>query len=222
MIALGVTTSTARGGAALVRADGEVLGASEYDADDDHAERLFGAIDEAMRAAGLARSQIGRVGCDVGPGSFTGVRVGTATLQSIAWALGIPTIPVSSLAAMAWASDAARCLPVLDARRGEAFYAVYEGGGRVVVEPPALIASTSADVIVEAARRHDARVLGSFAVALLGSTRDSAERMARATELPSAAAIAALAHVLEPAALDPVYVRKPDAKTEAERARARV
>lgn len=218
MIALGVTTSTARGGAALVDANGTVLGASEYDADDDHAERLFGAIDEAMRAAGLARAGIGRVGCDVGPGSFTGVRVGTAALQSIAWALGVPTTPVTSLAAMAWASDAARALPVLDARRGEAFYAVYGERGRLVVAPPALIASTSADVVIEAARAHDARVIGAFA-AVMGAP---AEPASRATDLPSAMAIAALAHLLEPGLLEPVYVRKPDAKTEAERAASRL
>lgn len=219
MIALGVTTATSRGGAALALADGRVIGSSVYEAADDHAERLFGAIDEALRAAGLDRTRIGLVACDVGPGSFTGIRVGTSALASIAWALRVPTVPVPSLAAMAFGANASGpIVPVLDARRGEAFFACYAGGGTIQLAEPAVVPSTSASPVLDLATTHGARVCGAFASAM-GIV--DALRLQEA-DLPSPASVASLAHRLAHGSLDPLYVRKPDAKTEAERAASRV
>lgn len=218
MIALGVSTSTNRGGAALALEDGRVVGAALYDAADDHAERLFSAIDEALRRAGIGRDRIGLVACDVGPGSFTGIRVGTSALAAIAWALRVPTVPIVSLAAMAFATEeAGPVVPVLDARRGEAFFAAYADRGLVVLSEPVVASASSPDLVIELARAHGATVCGAFAATMgvAASPRSSAD-------LPSPAAIAALAHRAPRGPLEPVYVRKPDAKTEAERAASRV
>src|SRR4051794_33589825 len=112
MIVLAATTSSWRGGVVIATAVDEsdpssavapaaiVLGAEEYEAADGHAEKIFATIEAALGAAGIDKREIGLVACDVGPGSFTGVRAATSALSAIAWALGVPTIPVGSLEAM--------------------------------------------------------------------------------------------------------------------------
>jgi tRNA threonylcarbamoyladenosine biosynthesis protein TsaB len=70
----------------------------------------------------------------VGPGTFTGLRIGVATARALATAAQLPIHPVSSLAALAAAIDAPLALPLIDARRGELFAALYEDG-ELVVEP---------------------------------------------------------------------------------------
>jgi tRNA threonylcarbamoyladenosine biosynthesis protein TsaB len=99
-LVLGITTSTARGEAAIV--DGaRVLGAASYEDLRGHAERVFAAIDEALSRARVERRAIEAIACDVGPGSFSGVRVGVASAKGIALGLGVPAIAVGSLEALA-------------------------------------------------------------------------------------------------------------------------
>ena len=102
MKVLALSTSTPRGSAAVLEGD-RVLGAASYEDLAAHAERLFSAIDEALRAAGVARNAIEQLACDVGPGSFTGVRVAVSAAKGIALALGARVVPVASLEAMAFA-----------------------------------------------------------------------------------------------------------------------
>jgi tRNA threonylcarbamoyladenosine biosynthesis protein TsaB len=226
VIALGVTTSTWRGGAALVGPGLDataptLLGVCEYEGADDHAERLFPTVEEALRIAGVHKREIGLVVCDVGPGSFTGVRAATAALSAIAWTLRVPTVPVVSLAAMAWAARSVAggraVMSILDGRRNELYFAVYQGE-REVVDPRHLSLLQLAEL--DAARTvHDALVIGEFAATLPGfDPLRSAE-----LDLPSAAIIAriGLEQARGSAGLVPVYVRSPDAKTTEELARAR-
>src|SRR5690606_17703941 len=100
---LGITTASPRGGACVL--DGSrVAGRAGYEDEMRHAEQLFATIDEALAAAGLGRGALEAIACDVGPGSFTGVRVGLASAKGIALALGVPLLPVLSLEAMAGAA----------------------------------------------------------------------------------------------------------------------
>ena len=107
MRVLALSTSTPRGSAALVR-DGEVVAAVAYVDLQGHAERIFEAVDAVLAQAGEPRSAVEGLGCDVGPGSFTGVRVGVASAKGMALGLGLPLAGVVSLEAMAAAAfDAA-------------------------------------------------------------------------------------------------------------------
>lgn len=215
---LALTTSTRRGGAAIVAGE-RVLGAVSYD-DVAHAERIFGAIDGALLAAGVTRGELGAVACDVGPGSFTGVRVGVATAKGIAFALGVPLVGVVSLDAMIAAAAAEGiagaadcCAALVDAKKREVFLAVRGPGGAVAVAPMHAPRDEAATLVPPGAV-----VLGEIAaeLALPGVVRSpatdlpAAELIGRLAAARLAAATDPFAH--DPAAVEPLYVRAPDAK----------
>lgn len=142
MNVLGFDTSTAATAACVLRSDGESF--ERVPAPEDlhrapaHARELLPAIHRVMRESGLGWAGLDLVGVCVGPGSFTGVRVGVTTARSLAQAQGLPLRGVSSLAALAAGSGATRSLPVLDARRGEVFAALFAGGSELW--PPSVMA----------------------------------------------------------------------------------
>lgn len=84
-------------------------------------ELVVAAVDLLLRGAGIERSAITGVAASRGPGSFTGVRVGLATAQGLATALGVPAHGFSSLLAQAARTDAPECLAVQPARRGHVY-----------------------------------------------------------------------------------------------------
>ena len=100
-----------------------------------HAERLMPMMAEVMEEAGLAFSDLGRIAVTVGPGSFTGVRVGVAAARGLALASGIATVGATSLAVMARQADerlgearGGRLLAVaVDARRGSVYLQLFAG-----------------------------------------------------------------------------------------------
>ena len=87
-------------------------------------------MDEALAAAGVGWDDVTRLAVGIGPGSFTGLRIGIATARGLAQARGLEVVGVSTLAALARGAEAERVLAVLDARRGEAFAAAWEGSDR--------------------------------------------------------------------------------------------
>lgn len=97
----------------------------------EQARSIFALVDNCLKTAGLNRSDIDAVTWSAGPGSFTGVRIATATAQGIAYALDIPLIPVSSLHALALAATEQNplqegvLLTVLDARMDELYWASF-------------------------------------------------------------------------------------------------
>ena len=101
-------------------------------------DALFPALNALMKKAHVRQSDLALIAVDVGPGSFTGVRVGLSVARTMAQRLGIPLIGVSSLEAMAWNTGAAQrsglVRPVLPATSGEFFFAVYRAMKPVV--PP--------------------------------------------------------------------------------------
>lgn len=106
-----------------------------------HTETLMPLIETALRTGGVSVSEIDLFACTSGPGSFTGVRIGVATVKGLALGRGVPCAGVSSLEALAYAaaaeaavSAAAGCLPplilpLLDARRGQFYTALFEPDG---------------------------------------------------------------------------------------------
>jgi tRNA threonylcarbamoyl adenosine modification protein YeaZ len=99
-----------------------------------HGEQLAPMIDAALSAAGVARSDLEKVAAGVGPGPFTGLRVGLVTARTLGLALGIPVVGVGSLDALALQAVeegiAGPFLATIDARRKELFWAEYDERGR--------------------------------------------------------------------------------------------
>ncbi len=109
-----------------------------------HTQRLLALCEEALAEAGARWGDLDRIGVGVGPGSFTGLRIGVATARALGQARGVETVTVSTLAALARGVVTTRdVLAVLDARRGEAFAAPFAAGAATVpaavgVDPEAL------------------------------------------------------------------------------------
>jgi tRNA threonylcarbamoyladenosine biosynthesis protein TsaB len=144
MIVLGFDTSTAATAAALRLADASTTQARDdprAGAHPGHATRLLEMSHQLLADAGVAWSEIDRIAVGVGPGTFTGLRVGVATARGLAQSLSAELVGVSSLRALAAVALTAEqrssapsqpeptaLLAVIDARRGEVFAAAYERG----------------------------------------------------------------------------------------------
>lgn len=120
-----------------------------------HGERLLLVIDALLREAGWQKRDLELVVCCTGPGSFTGVRVGVATAKGIALALGLPIVGIGSLEVMAYAHFARRgasadadeaAIALLDARKGEVFWAAYGNTGALIAGPGHLAAAQVPDL----------------------------------------------------------------------------
>src|SRR2546425_10061626 len=130
MRVLAVETSTLAGGAALL--DGElVVGEYVLDVSATHSERLMGAIDRLLTDAGWTVRDLEGLAVSVGPGSFTGLRIGLSTVKGLALALSIPIVAVPTLDAMAALLPFAALpvCPVLDARKREVYASLYRWDG---------------------------------------------------------------------------------------------
>jgi tRNA threonylcarbamoyladenosine biosynthesis protein TsaB len=128
---LGLDTSTAAASACVLRADGEAFEvappAGRLARPPAHASELMPAVVDAMRQAEIGWADLAAIAVGVGPGAFTGLRIGIATARALAAANGLPLRGVSSLAALAAGIESPLRLPLIDARRGEVFGALYEG-----------------------------------------------------------------------------------------------
>lgn len=132
MNVLGFDTATAASSACVLRADGEAFevipDVTALARPPGHARELMPAVAQVMDAAGLGYEELDAIAPGVGPGSFTGLRIGIATARGLAQAHGTPLRPVSSLAALAAGVDDPLALALIDARRGEVFGALFDGG----------------------------------------------------------------------------------------------
>jgi len=221
---LALSTSTPRGSAVVI-ADGEILGTGGYVDLQGHAERIFEAIDAALAAAGLDRGALAAIACDKGPGSFTGVRVGVASAKGIALGLGVPLAGVVSLEAMAAAAfgeGAATAedvvLAAIDAKKDEVFLAAYALVDGVVRDlAPPRCAPRAADSLTIPGETRRIVIIGE----VVASIDPAPPVLVRspALDLPDAAWVGRLAAARlakgadsDPALLEPLYVRPPDAK----------
>jgi tRNA threonylcarbamoyladenosine biosynthesis protein TsaB len=148
-ILLGIATATSQVGVALGATDGP-MASLQVRQGRRHAELLAPAIETLTRMAGIGMQQIGRIAVDEGPGLFTGLRVGVATAKALAAALDIPIIGCSSLELLAHPHRRQDRLiaAVVDAKRGEVFWALYRPGADGVT-PMTEPTVTAPDVLVD-------------------------------------------------------------------------
>ncbi|HYS54955.1 MAG TPA: tRNA (adenosine(37)-N6)-threonylcarbamoyltransferase complex dimerization subunit type 1 TsaB [Thermoanaerobaculia bacterium] len=134
MLILASDTSLPILSVALVK-DGQLLGASALEGRSSRNEKLLPAIDWLLGETGSDRKAIDLFAVTRGPGSFTGVRIGLATMQGMALALGKPVCAMSTHEAVA--PDRGRWLIVDDAGRGELYVSMFEAGDEIM--PPRLV-----------------------------------------------------------------------------------
>jgi tRNA threonylcarbamoyladenosine biosynthesis protein TsaB len=228
VLILALDTTTREGSAALVR-DDRVVRERVGDASVTHGQRLPADLIHLLDAAGCTLGDVDLFAVAAGPGSFTGLRVGIATVQGLALATGRRIVPVSVFEALAWAAGETPG-PVgvwVDAQRGQVFGTLYAPDRRTVLARPT--ATPPADTLAQWAGIADlsrATFVGDGAVRyrdVLGAGLGHPPVVVPPP--PLAGAIGRLAarepgRAVLPHAVVPVYVRRPDAELARDRHRA--
>lgn len=222
MLVLGIETSTARSSVALVD-DGRVVATASLGVARRHGEFVAPAIAFCLEAAGESAERLTGVAVGLGPGLFTGLRVGVALAQTVATAQRLPVVGLSSLDVLAFRMRYARRLicAVIDARRGELYWAFYRsspGGvqrlGELRLGP---VETLAAEITSQG---EDCLAVGDGALAHADELADAgAEPGGPDVAWPEASVLAELAvprfvreETLLPTDLQPIYLRQPDAR----------
>jgi tRNA threonylcarbamoyladenosine biosynthesis protein TsaB len=223
VLILGIDTATPQVGCAIGGHEGVIASFSSAKGKR-HAETLVPAIDFLCRQAHVELDEIGAIAVDLGPGLFTGLRVGVATAKAMASALRVPVVGVSSLDLLAfpvrWTNR--QIVSVVDARRGEVFYATYRqvpGGVQRLTEPQVgtpeqlcnEIQATGDDCLAvgDGARRYADELVDLIKVEIADA----------GLAYPSPQSLVQLAHAravreefVNPWDVQPIYLRKADAE----------
>lgn len=223
VIILGIETATARVGAAIGGQEG-VLAEVEITRGRRHAEFLVPAIEFLCRSSGIELTEVRVVAVDVGPGLFTGLRVGVATAKALAQALRVPMIGLSSLDLLSHPLRYSERLvvPVIDARRDEVYWSSYRQvpGGIQRVSDYQL--SSPADLAAELSATPGPVLLigeGALRYADVLTPDSNIEIGGVGTAYPSAGALVELAQpralreeFVQPSELSVLYLRRSDAE----------
>jgi len=223
VLILGIDTATPQVGCAIGGHEG-VLAAFQSAKGKRHAETLVPAIQFLCAQTGIELSDIGAIAVDVGPGLFTGLRVGVATAKAMASALKIPMVPVTSLDLLAfevrWSPR--RIVSVVDARRSEVFYAFYRQVPGGVQRLSEMRCASPEELCSEIqATGEEVLAVGDGALRYRENLADlhRVEVEDASLAFPSPAALVQLAHAkalredfVNAWDLQPVYLRKADAE----------
>lgn len=208
MLILALDTALETCSAALVR-DGQVLAARAEPMARGHQERLAPLVDELVREAGIALSEVDRIGVTRGPGSFTGLRVGLSFAKGLGFALGRPVAALGTLEALA-AGPAGVTAAVIDARRSQVYVQAFRDGEALT--PPEALSVEDAIELLRPLR--PVRLVGSGSDLLSHAFPDAQSIPAASVDPVALASLTAAAP--EPLApVEPLYLRAPDAKLPA-------
>jgi tRNA threonylcarbamoyladenosine biosynthesis protein TsaB len=191
------------------------LGRSVRDIGKGHAEVLMDVISEALGAASLTFAGIGAVAVAIGPGSFTGIRVGVSVARGLGLALKVPVAGVTTLEALAFEAreqfGAKRVLAAIDGGRDGIYSSVYDDFGKIDYAPAVL----DLEIVVELASNVDI-VTGSGAARIAGAAKQKGLILGstRATADVGAYARLAMAKGFSDEKPRPLYLRAPDAKPQ--------
>jgi tRNA threonylcarbamoyladenosine biosynthesis protein TsaB len=216
MIVLAFDTTSRRGSIALLRA-GELLESRWIEAPDGFGSRLFSEIRETLGRHGLAVDEIDGFAAAAGPGSFTGIRIGLTAIKAMAEVSGKQVAGVSNLEALAELGEGLFRAPVMDARRGQVYAAVYDEEGQPIVDE----AATNWETFLKLVEGRKVSFVGldESLFAAEGAAALPSGFAPIVTSEPIAAAVARIAvrrfaadQGMDPEALDANYVRRPEAE----------
>lgn len=173
-----------------------------------HSERIAGFARDAALEAGVAFADLDRIGVTIGPGSFTGLRVGLAFAQGLGAALGRPVVGISTLDALAASvGDAMAVAALIDARRGQVYARFWREGAAGTAAEALTLDAAAARI---AAMGPEAVLVGSGAALFADA---AAGPRLQALGGPAPEALARLVATADPAHAParPLYLRAPDA-----------
>ncbi len=241
MLVLALDTTTRAGSAAVVRGT-RILGELVGDAGRTHGERLPLDLMRVLASASVALDDVELLAVATGPGSFTGLRVGIASMQGLAMATGLRIVPVSALDALAnvrlrasglshrsaegakgdAAAGQAEGAPIavwMDAQRGEVFSAFYDASSTQSIIPPASLSPVrTLDEWTPRLPPGPLQFIGDGATRYAAMIHDRLGARAAIVHVPPLAGIigqmaaAAPNRAVSPHAIVPIYIRKPDAE----------
>jgi tRNA threonylcarbamoyladenosine biosynthesis protein TsaB len=220
-VLLALETSAERGGVALFEG-GRLLGEADVPPNERHAASLLVCLDGLLTRLGRELEQVERIALAIGPGSFTGLRIGLSTALGLTFGTQRTIVPVPTLAALAFQAETpGTCAPLVDARRGEVYAGLYDARGEALLPD----ACTSLSAWVKTLPPGELSLLGS--AARLYRRELEAALGARARFLPDALgelrarSVGALGHRLsqagadlEPARVELRYLRRAEAEAK--------
>ena len=234
MLLLAIETSSRVGSVAI--SDGScIIGERSFCHGLQNAAKILPLIDELCRELHIGPADLTDIAVSVGPGSFTGLRIGVTLAKTLAFSTGARLIAVPSLPVIAHnAPSGGHCLmPILDAKRDQVFSAISRrtGGGLEELAPPQLVhlpdllvkSPRPVMVIGEGVTYHRQHLAGAAQMGNLGSDSENILIAPEDTWYPRAATVARLAielrsrgELADPFTLAPLYIRKPEAQERME------
>ncbi len=218
MIVLALDTALSATSVAVLDGD-RVLAARTEPMERGHQERLAGLVRDAMAEAGVPFAALNRIGVTVGPGSFTGLRVGLAFAKGLNIALDVPCVGLGVLQAMAVGlTPHGRVAAVADARRGQVYLQLFQDGAPLTA--PEVLSLEVADAVIERASVDGPITAVGSGAPLLAPRAALSINDRRFCDPVALARLTAAAPepIRRP---EPLYLRAPDAKTIAERVAGR-
>jgi tRNA threonylcarbamoyladenosine biosynthesis protein TsaB len=219
---LALETATTAGSIAIVN-DEELIAEVKININIAHAERLMPSVDYLLNAARLSISDIDAFAVSIGPGSFTGLRIGLSTAKGFSYATNKPLVSVPTLDAFARTLPFCRHLicPMLDARKNEVYAGLYKWEGSVCKKIIPETAVNPEDFLEKI--KEPAVFMGNGAIIykkIIAETLKNNAIFAPVSKMsPSASSVAEIAIeklkqglIADPASLMPFYIRKPEAE----------
>jgi tRNA threonylcarbamoyladenosine biosynthesis protein TsaB len=217
MTILSLDTTTRAGSAAIVR-DGVVLHEMSGNPALSHGERLPADLMRLLETAGVSVEEITLFAVAAGPGSFTGLRVGIATIQGLAMARGRLVVPVSVLEALSHTHERQIVGAWMDAQRGQVFGALYGPGSRLLAAPSSLPPAETLTSWQGLAELADITFVGDGAMRYADALRDALGADVAIAPSPLLAGVigriaaGSPSRAVLPHAVVPIYVRRSDAE----------
>jgi tRNA threonylcarbamoyladenosine biosynthesis protein TsaB len=222
MYILGIETSTKTGSVAIVSEDG-IIAQYSLNIEVTHSERLMSTVDRVLTDTGFQIADMDGYAVAIGPGSFTGLRIGLAAVKGLGLVTGKPVAAVPTLKALAWNLPYAAypVCPMLDARKNEVYAATFrfEGSALVCGMAEAVISLSRLSERISEETIFTGEASRLFRTDIIELFGDRALFAPISAILPSAAAVAEIGldmiksgNQADPDTLTPMYIRRPEAE----------